>query len=68
MITQRIEVTVSEIADAYQTHESFWDMLTEKVEEEMGRALCFFQPFGYTVVEVKNGDTLILEIEGSEED
>lgn len=67
MISQKIEVSVSEIADAHQTHESLWDMLTEKLEEEIGRSLCFFQPFNYTVVGVKDGDTLIMEIEGNEE-
>lgn len=67
MIAKNIEVSVSEIADAHQTHESLWDLLTEKLEEEMGRALSFFQPFNYTVVGVKDGDTLIIEIEGSEE-
>jgi hypothetical protein len=63
-----IEATVSEIAEANQTHESLWDMFTEKIEEKIGRPLNFFQPFCYTVVGVKDGGTLEIEIEGSEDD
>lgn len=66
-VVSKIEVTVAEIADCYQTHESLYDFLTEKVEEKMGRALNFFQMTDYEIVGY-NGAMLHLQVEGYEEE
>lgn len=66
-IKEQIEVTLAEVADCYQTHESLYDFLTEKVEEKIGRALNFFQMHDYCVVGF-NGAMIRVEVEGEEEE
>lgn len=63
---QRIEVTLAEVADCHQTHESLYDFLTERVEEKLGRALDFFQMVDYSIVG-HNGAMIEVEVEGYEE-
>jgi len=65
-IKEQIEVTLVEIADSYQTHESFYDFLAEKVEEKIGRSLNFFQMTDYSIVGF-NGAMVKVEIEGYED-
>ena len=66
-LKQTIKVTVAELLDCHQEHESYVDLFQDKVEDSIGRELDFWQMVCYTVVGVEDGDTLLIEVEGYEE-
>lgn len=66
MITQEVEITLSELTDHGLEYETFLDLLEDKVSNAIGRELSFFQIVDYEIVAHKPA-SITIRVEGHEE-